>query len=70
MVNCMFCMYIKDWTRFDAIVNSAVKIFNKDKKFLEWITNSDCVHCKPKQRIHPEQWKGLKIYYMLRGIKS
>jgi len=67
--NCMFCMYIKDWTRFDAIVDSAEKEFNENKKFLEWKTNPNCLYCKPKQRIPPDQWKELKMYYALRGIK-
>lgn len=70
MDNCTHCLsFHHNWTKYDALTHTWLKQYQENGLFLDTIQLLPCIHCKPKQRITNDVWKGLDEYYKQRGIK-
>lgn len=69
--NCMHCLvFHQDWTRYDALIRTWIKIKQENGLFLQCYEPCQCVHCLPKQKIPPQPYSGIKEYFKKRGMKT
>lgn len=65
-IPCLHCLYLRDWTRFDAEIRTMIKEY-ESCLFIS-AKSRPCVYCKPKLKIPSEPWSGLKEYFEKRNL--
>lgn len=66
-IPCMHCLYLRDWTCWDAAARTMIKHMQENMLFLE-VTFRPCHACKPKRGIPNTPWMGLNEHYAKRGL--
>jgi hypothetical protein len=66
-IPCLHCLFLRDWTCWDAAARTMIKHFEDNGLFLD-AAFRPCYACKPKRGMATDPWTGLKEYYAKRGL--